>query len=98
MRQIEEGASFERCPHCAERPAMGHHLCPLNLEADGCECCGPCAKICSDIRGHIALHTPSVYVDYGTGEMEVTYIDDPPPTENPQDDEDDDFGTYGVTA
>jgi hypothetical protein len=98
MQRMEEGASFERCPNCAERPAMGHHLCPLNLEADGCECCGPCAKICSDIRGHIALHTPSVYVDYGTGEMEVTYIDDPPPLESPQDDEDDDTGTYGVTA
>ena len=77
---------------------MGHHLCPLNLEADGCECCGTCAKVCSDIRGHIVLHTPSVYVDYGTGEMLVTYIDDPQPSESPQDDEDDDSGTYGVTA
>ena len=36
MRQ-DEGAAFSRCPHCAERPAAGHHLCPLNLEADGCE-------------------------------------------------------------
>jgi hypothetical protein len=79
---------------------MCHHPCPLNLEADGCECCGVCAKICSDIRGHIALHTPSIYIDTGSGEMEVTYIDDPPPLEMPQDDQDDDdgFGTFGVTA
>ena len=97
MRQIEE-ASFERCPHCGERPAMGHHLCPLNLETDGCECCGACAKICSDIRGHIVLHTPSVYIDDGTGEMLVTYIDDPQPGESPQGDDGDDFGTYGVGA
>lgn len=96
----EERSSFERCPHCAERPAMGHHPCPLNLEADGCECCGTCAKLCSDIRGHIILHTPAVYIDHGTGEMEVTYIDNLPPLEGPLGDEDGDdgFGTFGVTA
>jgi hypothetical protein len=66
MRQ-DEGAAFARCPHCAERPAAGHHLVPLNLEADGCEYCSACAKICSDIRNHIVLDTPSVFVDYGTG-------------------------------
>jgi hypothetical protein len=45
----EDGrAAFARCPHCAERPAAGHHLCPLNLEADGCECCGACWD-CQDL-------------------------------------------------
>jgi len=98
MRKMEEGASFERCPHCDERPAAGHHLCPLDLETDGCECCGACSKICSDIRGHIVLHTPSVYVDYGTGEMLVTYVEESQPTETPQGDEGEYLGGFGQTA
>jgi hypothetical protein len=73
----DEPAAYPRCPHCEERPAAGHHLCPLNLEADGCECCGPCARLCSDIRAHIVAHTPAVFVDYGAGEMEITYIEGP---------------------
>ena len=75
---LEEPASkesFPRCPHCSERPAAGHHLCPINLELEGCECCGACAKLCSDIRRHIAEHTPSVFVDRGTGEVEITYFE-----------------------
>jgi len=96
MRGYEE-AAYARCPHCAERPAAGHHLCPLNLEAEGCECCGVCAKICSDIRNHLVLHTPSVFVDYGMGEMMVTYIDDSPEP-GAEDDAEDGAGDFGLSA
>ena len=96
MREYED-AAFARCPHCAERPAAGHHLCPLNLEAEGCECCGACAKICSDIRNHIVVHTPSIYVDYGMGEMMVTYLDDGPDEDETAEDPGDDIG-YGLSA
>ena len=96
MREYED-AAYARCPHCAERPAAGHHLCPLNLEADGCECCGACAKICSDIRNHIVLHTPSIFVDYGMGEMLVTYIDESPDPGS-EDDAGSDLGDYGRSA
>ena len=96
MRE-DEGAAFARCLHCAERPAAGHHLCPLNLEADGCECCGACAKICSDIRNHIVLHTPSVFVDEGMGEMLITYIDESP-APGAEDDTGDELGDYGLSA
>ena len=67
--------SFPRCPHCGERPAAGHHPCPIDLELEGCECCGACARLCSDIRRHIAEHTPSVFVDRGTGEVEIAYFE-----------------------
>ena len=96
MREYED-AAYARCPHCAERPAAGHHLCPLNLEAEACECCGACAKICSDIRNHIVLHTPSVFVDYGMGEMLVTYIDESP-APGAEDDPGDGAGDYGLSA
>jgi len=96
MRE-DGGGTFPRCPHCAERPAAGHHLCPLNLEGDGCECCGVCAKICSDIRNHIVLHTPSIFVDYGMGEMLVTYIDESPEPDA-EDDTGDDAGDFGLSA
>ena len=78
MEEPEEPAtkdSFPRCPHCSERPAAGHHPCPIDLELEGCECCGVCARLCSDIRRHIAEHTPSVFVDRGTGEVEITYFE-----------------------
>jgi hypothetical protein len=65
----DEGAAFARCPHGEKQPSAGHYLCPLNLEADGFECCGVCAKICSDICNPITLHTTSVFVDCGMGEM-----------------------------
>ncbi len=75
---LEEPASkdsFPRCPHCSERPAAGHQPCPIDLELEGCECCGACAKLCSDIRRHIEEHTPSVFVDRGTGEVEIVYFE-----------------------
>jgi hypothetical protein len=95
--KIDEGAAFAECPHCEERPAAGHHLCPLNLEAEGCECCGVCAKICSDIRNHITLHTPSVFVDHGIGEMLVTYVQQWPTAET-EEDAADNLGDHGLSA
>jgi len=88
------------CPHCAERPPAGHHLCPLNLEADGCTCCGVCAKICSDIQRHIQEHTHHVFVDRGTGEVEINYYE---PEENEEENPlgrpgSDDPGDVGLTA
>lgn len=74
----DEGAAFARCPHCEERPSAGHDLRPLNLEVDGCECCGVFAKICSDIRNHITMQTTSVFVDFGMGEMLVTHLEQSP--------------------
>ena len=93
----DEGAAYARCPHCAERPAAGHHLCPLNLETEGCECCGACAKICSDIRNHIMLHTPSIFVDYGMGEMMVTYLEESPAPDS-EDDAGAEPGDFGLSA
>jgi hypothetical protein len=65
---------YPHCPHCNQRPAAGHHPCPIDLELEGCHCCGACAKLCSDIRRHIDEHTPAVFIDRGTGEVEVSYF------------------------
>lgn len=79
------------CPHCRGRPRAGHHGCPLNLEADGCECCGPCAKTCADIARHIETHTTHVFIDRGYAEVEISYLESSLTGEE-------DPGDFGLTA
>ncbi len=100
-----EGDAFEKCSNCNLRPACGPHLCPLNLETEGCTCCGVCARTCAAIAQHIEEHTPAVVVDPRTGELFVTYMkvdDGAEPDSADQPDEgsggDRDDGGYGLTA
>ncbi len=105
MDGARDAERFEACTHCNGRPACSPHLCPLNLEADGCTCCGACAKTCADIARHLEVHTPAVFLDAATGEFFISYIqvadaDAELLQENgPESDRDDrDFGGLGQTA
>ncbi|HEU5002306.1 MAG TPA: hypothetical protein VFW71_05945 [Actinomycetota bacterium] len=100
MKYGPEDAAESLCPHCHGRPAAAHHPCPLDLEIEGCTCCGACAKTCSDIQRHIETHTTHVFMDRGRGEIEIVYIDSPLP-----EDEDplgplewEDPGDFGLSA
>ena len=72
MENRAEGV-VPRCPHCRERPAAARHRCPLDLETSGCNCCGPCEGTCSDVARHRFALDPTMFVDFGTGEVEIAY-------------------------
>ena len=72
MEDRAEGV-VPRCPHCRERPAAACHRCPLDLETSGCNCCGPCEGTCSDVARHRFALDPTMFVDFGTGEVEIAY-------------------------
>jgi hypothetical protein len=105
MDGATDGKAYAVCPHCHERPECAPHLCPLNLEADGCGCCGVCAKTCADSARHLEVHTAALYLDPGTGDLFISYVQVadadkklPEGIDLEPDGDDWDFGGFGLSA